>query len=146
MCFLYKKQRQILTSAKCNIDEWIGRVKGTAYPSEGISTERAVSDAAVQTDVTTFPVDISSVPYEKLSNRFAKVRSKCNELHVSLDHAKLASEAGWSKYWRAKAESQELRKVISKSNEELTEARKAIGESTKELEEVHFRHPLNIPT
>ncbi|THU91199.1 hypothetical protein K435DRAFT_863641 [Dendrothele bispora CBS 962.96] len=85
-----------------NIDEWIGRVK-------------AVSDAAVQTDVTTFPVDMSSVP---------------------LDHARLASEAGWSKYWRAKAESRELRKVIRKSNEELTEARKAIGESTKKLEEV----------
>ncbi|THU84724.1 hypothetical protein K435DRAFT_869992 [Dendrothele bispora CBS 962.96] len=120
---------------KTTIEQWIGRVKGAAYPSEGISTKRA-SDVAVQTDVTTFPVDNSSVPYEKLSNRFAKVKSKCNELYVSLDHAKLASEAGWTKYWCAEAKCRELRKALSESNKELTEARKAIAETTKELDEV----------
>ncbi|THV02953.1 hypothetical protein K435DRAFT_792182 [Dendrothele bispora CBS 962.96] len=82
---------------------------GTAYPSEGIPT-KTVSDVAVQTDATTFPVDISSAPYEKLSNRFAKAKSKCNDLHL-----------------------RRLRKLISESNKEMTEARKLIGESHKEL-------------
>ncbi|THU75928.1 hypothetical protein K435DRAFT_813902 [Dendrothele bispora CBS 962.96] len=119
---------------KPNIETWIGRVEGTASSSEGIS-DKSVTDVAVQTDSTTFPVDIYSVPYVKLSNRFAKVRRKCNDLHVDLDHAKLASEAGWTKFWRAEAECRELRKLVSEINKELLEARKAIDESTKELQE-----------
>ncbi|THV00046.1 hypothetical protein K435DRAFT_855149 [Dendrothele bispora CBS 962.96] len=124
---------------KSTIERWIERVTDPAYASEGIST-KTVSDVAVQTDATTFTVDKSSVPYEKLSNRLAKVRSKCNELHVSLDHAKVASEAGWTKFWCAEAKCRELRKALSESNKKLTEARKTIAENTKQMDE--FREDL----
>ncbi|THU79412.1 hypothetical protein K435DRAFT_810738 [Dendrothele bispora CBS 962.96] len=111
------------------------RVKDNAYPVEGISTKR-VSDVAVQTDATTFPIDSSSVPYERLSTRFAKVRSRCNELHVSLDHARLASEVGWSKYWSADADRRKLTKLLGESNKDLMDARKVIEECSKELHDV----------
>ncbi|THV02949.1 hypothetical protein K435DRAFT_852385 [Dendrothele bispora CBS 962.96] len=120
---------------KTNIETWIGRVKGTAYPSDNIPA-KTVCDAAVQTESSTFPVDISSVPYQKLSIRFAKVKSRCNDLYVSLDHAKLASEAGWSKYWGADAECRELRKLVRESNDELVEARESMRKSNKELVEI----------
>ncbi|THV04238.1 hypothetical protein K435DRAFT_851054 [Dendrothele bispora CBS 962.96] len=123
-------------SSKINVDEWVRSVSANGYSSEHNTTKKATIEPVFQNHAPAYPVEVTRVQYDKLLNRYRKVKSNCNDLHVSLDHAKVASEAGWTKFWRADAECRELRKVVNKSQKELDEARKAIEESAKELEEV----------